>query len=38
MLLDGMRIDEVVLLVDEHLMRFSLAGEGTKVNVHPLGT
>ena len=38
MLIEALPKEDVTLLVDRYIMRFSLAGEGTKVSVHSLRT
>ena len=38
MLIEALGKEDVTLLVDRYIMRFSLAGKGTKVSVHSLRT
>ena len=38
MLVNDTQIDGELLVVGRHVMKFSLAGEGTKVSMHSLGT
>ena len=38
MLIEAPRREDVTLVVDRYIMRFSLAGEGTKVSMHSLRT
>ena len=38
MLIEALRREDVVMVVDQYIMGFSLAGEGTKVSMHSLHT
>ena len=38
MFIEALRKEDMTLVVDRYIMRFSLAGEGTKVSMHSLHT